>query len=62
MLELVLTKALSNCMRTDCLKFNKCTCQVLDLGRNNPMENYRPGDVLLQSNPEGDLGVQAESH
>ena len=44
------------------MKFNKCRCQVLPLGRNNPMHQDRLGAELLGSGSVGkDLGVLVDN-
>ncbi|PKU48622.1 hypothetical protein llap_1074 [Limosa lapponica baueri] len=43
--------------RSDGMRFNKATCQVLPLGHNNSMQRYRLEEDLLESCPAGkDLG------
>jgi len=43
------------------MKFNRGECRVLHVGKNNPMNQYRPGADLLETNSvERDLGVPAD--
>jgi len=34
---------------TNCMKFNKCECQILHLGWSNPESKYRLGNKRLES-------------
>ena len=43
------------------MKFNKDKCNVLHVGRTNPMHQYKLGAHLLGSSPtEEDLGVRVD--
>ena len=39
------------------MKFNKRTCRVLHMGKNNCVHQYRLGDDLLEMSSEEDLGA-----
>ena len=40
------------------LKFNELKCKVMHIGRNNPRNDYKIGDVILEKvSEERDLGV-----
>ncbi|GAB0181538.1 hypothetical protein GRJ2_000619100 [Grus japonensis] len=48
--------------KTNCRRFKKSQCWVLDLGHNNSMECYRLGEQWLESClAEKDLGVLVDS-
>ena len=44
------------------MQFNKETCQILHLGRNNPMHQYMLGAIQLESSmAEKNLGVLVDT-